>query len=155
MIKEQVFSIFSLYYDTYQPFSQQEIQKVVDVSPIELPSEYISFLKEIGRATISEDSYDVVMNFWNTSQIEEWLRTSPQFAKTIPTGIPIGDDLGDILYYYGNGNGSWGYYAVEKGSGNFYEDAYKFSNSLVDFLTSLELIRRLSSWIDTGDPDSD
>lgn len=155
MIKEQVFSIFSLCYDTYQPFSQLEIQKVIDLSSSELPSEYILILKEIGQATLSEDSYGVVMNFWNTSQIEEWLRVSPQFAKTMSTGIPIGDDLGDILYYYGNGNRSWGYYAVEKGSGNFYEDAYKFSNSLIGFLTSLELIKQLSNWIDTGDPDSD
>ena len=154
MFKKQIFSIFSLYYDTYQPFSKQEIQKVVDVSPIELPNEYISFLKEIGRATLSEDCYDVIMNFWNISQMEEWLRTSPQFVKTIPAGIPIGDDMGDILYYYGNGNDSLGYYAVEKGSGNFYEDAYKFSDTLIDFLTSVELIKRLSIWIDTGDPDT-
>ena len=155
MFKKKVLSIFSLYDDICQPFSQQEIQKVVDMSPTELPTEYVSFLREIGRAILSEDGYDVTMNFWDTPQIEEWLRVSPQFVETMPAGIPIGDDLGDILYYYGNGNGSLGYYAVEKGSGNFYEDAYKFSNSLVEFLTSLELIGRLSNWIDTGDPDAD
>ena len=47
----------------------------------------------------------------------------------------IGDDLGDIVYFYGFGNDGFGIYFVETGSLGF-EYASKIADTLTDFLVS-------------------
>lgn len=45
----------------------------------------------------------------------------------------IGNDLGDLLYFYGNGKDGFGLYVAEAGSLCF-EDADKIADTLTDFL---------------------
>ena len=47
----------------------------------------------------------------------------------------IGDDLGDMVYFYGYGNDGFGVYFVDAGSLGF-EYAYKIADTLTDFLVN-------------------
>ena len=73
-----------------------------------------------------------------------------KFSTDVPKGIGIGDDLGDMLYYYGEGKDRVGYYVVEKASEDYLLRAFKFSNSLCEFFGNINEIKRLFKWIDTG-----
>lgn len=147
-IKDLLFDHFDLYEDDQHIFSKQDIQYIKDLSPIVLPSDYLEFIENVGSISlIYQDA--MIMSFWNVAKIADWSMTS-KFSANIPRGIGIGDDLGDMLYYYGEGKDGVGYYVVEKGSEDYLSRAFKFSNSLFEFFGDIDEIERVFKWIDTG-----
>ena len=148
-IKDLLFDYFDLYEDDQHIFSKQDIQNVNNLSPIVLPSDYLEFIENVGSISlIYEDA--LIISFWDVEKIKDWSITS-KFSANVPKGIGIGDDLGDMLYYYGEGKDGVGYYVVEKGSEDYLSKAFKFSNSLYEFFKDIREIERLFKWIDTGD----
>lgn len=147
-IKDFLLDHFNLYEDDQHQFSKQDIQYMKDLSPIVLPNDYLEFIENVGAVSlIYQDA--MIMSFWDVAKIKDWSITS-KFSANVPKGIGIGDDLGDMLYYYGKGKDGLGYYVVEKGSEDYLSKAFKFSNSLYKFFRDKREIERVLRWIDTG-----
>jgi hypothetical protein len=55
----------------------------------------------------------------------------------LPNSFVIGTDLGDFIFFYGEGNEGFGLYIADEGNLS-YDMAKKLSNSLTDFLVKGE-----------------
>ena len=75
--KKKVLSIFYLHEDICQPFSQQEIQKWLICPQLNCQTNMFLFLREIGRATLSEDYYDVIIEMLIASA-SQWILYKPK-----------------------------------------------------------------------------
>lgn len=122
---------------------EENIKKVVSESPIRLPEDYIEFLKCISGGDgvgisflVDETRKEIgIWNAWMTMEKREefyapFLPSTDEFLESVWL---IGDDLGDLVYFYGEGKDGFGLYRVEAGSLCF-EDADKIADTLTDFL---------------------
>lgn len=132
-------------------YGEEEIvRQVAEISPISLPEDYIEFLKSIsGRISDGEENFgpelevkieDDTFSLWIFSAqqaLEKYneykIYAAPDYDDIIDQIWLIGNDLGDLLFFYGNGTDGFGLYVAEEGSLNF-EDADKIADTLTDFL---------------------
>ncbi|MCI8945894.1 MAG: SMI1/KNR4 family protein [Lachnospiraceae bacterium] len=119
---------------------ENDIEEVIRVTPVPLPEDYIEFLKQIS----GEDSYgpefeveDEGLSIWIWSakmaleKSEELNRPSNQ--KFMSNAWLFGNDLGDLVYFFGTGKDGFGLYRTSAGCLDL-ENAEKISDTLTDFL---------------------
>jgi hypothetical protein len=124
------------------------IRQVIQSSPISLPDDYIEFLKEISgeenfgieikviipNAENGERSLSLYSAQFALCKYKEYKEDSaPLYDDIIDKIWLVGDDLGDLLYFYGEGKDGFGLYVAEAGS-LFLENADKIADTLTDFL---------------------
>lgn len=129
---------------------EDAVKQVVETSPIQLPEDYIDFLKSIsGQTSDGEENFgpefevevgDHTLSLWIFSAqhaLEKYreykIDSAPIYDDIIDQIWLIGNDLGDLLYFYGNGKDGFGLYVADGGSLCF-EDADKIADTLTDFL---------------------
>ncbi len=129
---------------------ENAVEQVVATSPIQLPEDYIEFLKSISGQTDDEEENvgpefeveveDYTLSLWIFSAqhaLEKYkdykIYSAPIYDNIIDQIWLIGNDLGDLLYFYGNGTDGFGLYVAEAGSLSF-EHADKIADTLTDFL---------------------
>ena len=124
----------------------EDIKKVIEQSPIQLPEDYLNFLHTISGneghgisflvdQDVDPDSTLSIFIFsasYSFEVLKEFLYPIPddEFFKN---AWMIGNDLGDFVYYYAKGNEGFGLYRDEGGS-LCIERAEKIADSLTDFL---------------------
>lgn len=119
---------------------ENDIEEIIRVSPVTLPEDYIEFLKQVS----GEDSYgpefeveDEGSSIWIWSakmaleKLEEF--NQPFNQKFISKAWLFGNDLGDLVYFFGTGKDGFGLYRTSEGWLDF-ENAEKISDTLTDFL---------------------
>ena len=107
---------------------------MAECSPISLPEDYIEFLREISGDTSEEnvgveirlivpDDEDstLSMAFYSAQDALEKYKeykelSAPLYDKIIDKIWIIGDDIGDLVYFYGNGKDGFGLYVDEIGA---------------------------------------
>lgn len=123
---------------------EQEIKQVLDQSPIKLPEDYIEFLKSISGAEANGVEFSVkdegTLSIWiwdakmALQQYEEYKGSRPMYEHMIDKIWVIGSDVGDLVFFYGEGNDGFGLYRAEGGSLGFAAD--KIADTLTDFLVN-------------------
>lgn len=119
-----------------------EIEQLKEFSDIELPQDYIEFLKEQG----SEDDIEYVLPngllvLWDTQTVLAQKKMydykfDGYFENSFPDNskiLLIGNDLGDLILFYGYGKDGFGIYFDEFAS-MCYETAVKVSNTITELL---------------------
>lgn len=119
---------------------EEDIKKVISESPVQLPEDYIEFLKCISGGDdvgVSFQVDDTRMEIWIFNAhmtLEKRKEFYAYFGDDFFESIwLIGNDLGDLVYFYGVGKDGFGIYRDEAGSLCF-EDAIKIADTLTDFL---------------------
>lgn len=128
------------------------VKKVMETSPLPLPEDYIQFLRSIS-GPMSDDSENSGLEFevkageyplslWMFSAqqalqtyTEYKVYSAPLYDNIIDQIWLIGNDLGDLLYFYGTGKDGFGLYVAEDGALDM-ENADKFADTLTDFLVN-------------------
>ena len=116
------------------PGGKEVIKQIVDKTPIQLPADYYEFLSCIsGTGNIGS----IPICLWSANRA---LGMQNEFAHPLKENFIskvwfIGDDLGDMVYFYGFGNDGFGVYFLEVGSLGF-EYANKIADTLTDFLVN-------------------
>ena len=120
---------------------EEDIKRVVNTSPIQLPDDYIEFLKCISGGDSLGISFPV-----DNSRLEIWIWSAgftlekreefyaPFLDNFFKNVWFIGNDLGDLVYFYGEGKDGFGIYCVDAGALGFLEHADKIADTLTDFL---------------------
>jgi len=123
---------------------EDKIKKVLSESPVKLPNDYIEFLK-----LISGKEKSLGISFLVDDKGHEIFIWSAEMAlnkRNLDFNFPfykdftdctwmLGDDLGDLIYFYGEGNEGFGIYRSEAG-GLDIGDSDKIADSLTDFLVN-------------------
>ena len=121
---------------------ENDIEEIIHVSPVTLPKDYIEFLKQVS----GKDSYgsefeveDEGVSIWIWSAkmaleiLEEFNQTFNQ--DFISNAWLFGNDLGDLVYFFGTGKDGFGLYRTSAGWLGF-ENVEKISDTLTDFLVN-------------------
>jgi len=123
------------YYDKleqYEKATEEDIQALKKYSSIELPEDYLNFLREIMGVAFVIDDYPT-FEFWLVADILNQKTDYPFLEKNLPNSLVIGTDLGDFLFLYGHGREGFGLYCVENSCAK-YENAKKIAKTLTEFL---------------------
>lgn len=121
---------------------EEVIKKLIGKSPIQLPEDYIEFLKYISNddtgISFLVDNDGLEIWIWSAQKaFEEYQRYERFYMPLNEDFIKkvwfIGNDLGDLIYFYGEGKSGFGLYRDEESSMCF-EDAEKIADTLTDFL---------------------
>lgn len=122
---------------------EEKIKKVLSESPVILPEDYIEFLLSVsgdGNYGISfpvdEGGEEIVIWSAETALLKKYEDFNlPFYKEFLEHAWLLGDDLGDFVYFYGEGTEGFGIYRGSAGSLNF-NNAAKIANSLTDFLVN-------------------
>ena len=131
------------------------VKQVTETSPIPLPQDYIEFLMEISGSTdnegecygpelgvrepgSAEDEYEASIWIFSAqaalnTYTEYKVDAAPDYDDIIDKIWIIGNDLGDLLYFYCEGEDGFGIYREEAGSLGT-DQAEKIADTLTDFL---------------------
>ena len=118
-----------------------EIEKIINIAPIILPDDYIEFLKNVSGVgnwgiVFSVDETGNMIYIWDAKmalqKYEQFFRYSTK--EFLECAWLIGDDVGDLVYFYGEGNDGKGLYRTSSGELSF-TYAEKIADSLTEFLT--------------------
>ena len=121
---------------------ENDIEEIIRVSPVPLPKDYIEFLKQVS----GEDSYGPEFEvegeglsiwIWSAKMALEKLEefNQPFNQKFITKAWLFGNDLGDLVYFFGTGRDGFGLYRTSEGWLDF-ENAEKIADTLTDFLVN-------------------
>ncbi len=119
---------------------ENDIDEVIRVSPVSLPNDYIEFLKQISGEHNPGPEFELQDKglsiwIWSASmaleKLEEFNRPSNQ--KFIRNAWLFGNDLGDLVYFYGTGKDGFGLYRTSEGWLDI-ENADKIADTITDFL---------------------
>ena len=120
---------------------EEDIKELMEKSPIQLPEDYIEFLKSISGGDDVGVSFQVddtghEINIWNAGFAMEKLEEfyAPFLDDFLKNVWFIGDDLGDLVYCYGKGKEGFGLYCFDAGALGYFEHADKIADTLTDFL---------------------
>ncbi len=121
---------------------EKEIEEIIRVSPVSLPQDYIEFLKQISGEGSYGPEFEVEdeglsISIWSAKMA---LEKSEEFNQPFNQGFIsnvwlFGDDLGDLVYFFGTGKDGFGLYRTSAGALGF-ENAEKISDTLTDFLVN-------------------
>ncbi len=121
---------------------ENDIEEVIRLSPVALPEDYIEFLKQIS----GEDSYGpefevedegVSIWIWSANTALEKLEelNQPFNHEFLNNAWLFGNDLGDLVYFFGTGKDGFGLYRTSEGCLDI-ENAVKISDTLTEFLVN-------------------
>ena len=117
---------------------EEYIKKIVERSPIKLPDDYIDFLKEICCDNVAVSfEIDGVKEFviWSAKFGYECVTREygePIYEDFVSWTWMIGDDIGEEIYFYGEGKEGFGIYKTDVGVMDF-----NYSEKIADSLTDL------------------
>ena len=120
---------------------EEHIKKIVERSPIKLPDDYIDFLKEIccdNTAVSFEVDGEGELVIWSARAAYECVTLDygePVYEDFVSCTWVIGDDLGECIYFYGEGKEGFGIYKTDKGVMDI-DDSEKIADSLTDLLVN-------------------
>lgn len=126
--------------DEVCPGGEQDIEKVIGISPIPLPQDYINFLGEISGEGYPGPGFQVDGNglciwIWSAEmallKLEEF--DEPYNQEFLSDVWLFGNDLGDLVYFFGTGKDGFGLYRTEDGTLSL-EYSEKIADTLTDFL---------------------
>lgn len=116
---------------------------VIEQCPVALPNDYIVFLRSISGSKESGISFSVdesgnLINIWSARMALMKYMEFNSFNSLLTKNFLrqawlIGDDLGDLVYFYGNGREGNGLYRTGAGDLGF-ERAEKIADTLTEFL---------------------
>lgn len=117
------------------------IKKILRESPVNLPDDYIEFLRSIsGDKNVGigfqVDKGGAMIFIWSAEVALE--KRNREFNYSFNKDFMnctwmIGDDVGDLIYFYGEGKGGFGIYRAEAGALDI-NDSDKIADSLTEFL---------------------
>lgn len=124
------------------------VRQVIETSPISLPEDYTEFLKEFSGeenfgveikviipdnedSTLSLGFYSAQTALDKYKEYKEY--SAPLYDDIIDKIWLVGDDVGDLLYFYGEGKDGFGLYVADAGALSL-EDADKIADTLTDLL---------------------
>jgi len=120
-----------------------KIKKVLSESPVKLPDDYIEFLRIISGDEnlgigfeVDADGSEIYIwsaEFALKKKSEDF--SHPIYKDFMECSWLLGDDLGGLVYFYGEGNEGFGLYRGSAG-GLDYNYADKIADSLTDFLVN-------------------
>ncbi|MDE7207439.1 MAG: SMI1/KNR4 family protein [Lachnospiraceae bacterium] len=121
---------------------EKDIEEIIRISPIPLPEDYIDFLKQ----TSGEDSYgpefivdddEASIWIWSANMALEKLSelNQPSNQAFFGNAWLFGNDLGDLVYFFGTGKDGFGLYRTSAGRLSV-QSAEKISDTLTDFLVN-------------------
>jgi len=120
---------------------EDKIEKVMNESPFKLPDDYIEFLRTIsgGENTgiafeVEDEGMDIFI--WSAQVALEKRNRDfnyPFNKDFMECSWMVGDDLGGLVFFYGEGKDGFGLYRGSAG-GLDYNYADKIADSLTDFL---------------------
>lgn len=121
---------------------EKDIEEIIRISPIPLPEDYIDFLKQ----TSGEDSYgpefivdddEASIWIWSANMALEKLSelNQPSNQEFFSNAWLFGNDLGDLVYFFGTGKDGFGLYRTSAGRLSV-QSAEKISDTLTDFLVN-------------------
>lgn len=121
---------------------EEKIKEVLEKSPIQLPSDYVDFLAcisgedNIGIAFSVDGSGNEIF-IWSAEmalmKYEEFDLPIPNHKEFMESVWLLGDDVGDLVFFYGEGNNGFGIYRASAGGIGF-KHAEKIANTLTEFL---------------------
>jgi len=109
-----------------------DIAKIIEFANMPLPELLLDIFrtgKSYGIAPIEEN---VVIQFLDIYDIMSDDIFYPHFIKQMKKGIIFANDLGDDLYFYGEGKDGIGIYVVEGTVGDYYNYAIKLADTFED-----------------------
>lgn len=121
---------------------EKYIEEIIRASPVPLPKDYIEFLKQIsgeGSYGPEFEAEDEGLSIWIWSakmaleKLEEF--NQPFNQEFINNAWLFGNDLRDLVYFFGTGKDGFGLYRTSDGCLSF-ENAEKISDTLTDFLVN-------------------
>lgn len=121
---------------------EKEIEEIIRISPIPLPEDYIDFLEQIsgedsfGPEFIVDDD-DASIWIWSAKMALEKSEEfhQPYNQEFLQNAWLFGNDLGDLVYFFGTGKDGFGLYCTSAG-GLSIQTAEKISDTLTDFLVN-------------------
>lgn len=120
----------------------EEIEEILRVSPVPLPKDYIDFLKQISGEDSDGPEFEVDdegLSIWIWSAKMALLKLEelhqPFNQDFIRNVWLFGDDLGDLIYFFGTGKDGFGLYRTSAGALSL-KYAEKISDTLTDFLVN-------------------
>lgn len=117
------------------------IKKILRESPVNLPEDYINLLKSISGDENAGIAFQVdgggeEIFIWSAKLAYE-RRTRefklPVYEDFINCAWLIGDDVGDLMFFYGEGKEGFGIYCAEAGDLDI-NDSAKIADSITEFL---------------------
>ncbi len=129
------------------PGGEEDIKKVLSESKIQLPEDYIDFLRQISGGDSQGVSFQVddgSQEIWIWSAgfalekrdefLAPFLGEASCLDDVFQNAWFIGGDVGDLVYCYGKGKDGIGIYRTEEGSLWFDEKNDKIADTLTDLL---------------------
>lgn len=121
---------------------ENDIKEIIRVSPFPLPEDYIEFLQQISGENSYGPEFEVKDDgasiwVWSAKMALEKLEEfNLPFARDfINNAWLFGNDLGDLIYFFGKGKEGFGLYRTYDSDLSF-EYAEKISDTLTDFLVN-------------------
>lgn len=125
------------------PGGEEYIKKVMEQSPVKLPDDYIDFLRVISGdenigISFQVDSKGQELFIWSAkfayeSRIYDY--SLPVYEDVINCTWVIGDNVGEVLFFYGVGNDGFGIYGVDVSEFDI-SVSTKIADSLTDLLVN-------------------
>lgn len=120
---------------------EQDVEEVIRVSPVALPEDYIELLKEISGEDSFGPEFEVKGEgfsiwIWSAQMALEKLEEFNQpFNRDFISKVWLfGNDLGDLVYFYGIGKDGLGLYRTFDSC--IIEEGEKISDTFTDFLVN-------------------
>lgn len=110
-----------------------DIAKVIEFARMPLPDMLLEIFKTGVSYGIETTERNIVIQLLNIYDIMDDDIYYPYFIKQMKKGIIFGNDLGDDLYFYGEGKDGIGIYVVGGTVGDYYNHAIKLADSFEDF----------------------
>ena len=121
---------------------EKEWKRIKKNSPIPLPEDYKELFLIFGQSVIEnhkDNSFPANFLFWNWDDIEFFEDMSIEdFWEECPKMLPVGHDLGDMFYIYGEGPDGLGVYWCDTGCGYYMEDMEKLADSFTKLFTNIK-----------------
>lgn len=95
---------------------ETELSLIRENSPVLLPEDYCELFRRFGGGGIEDKRPDYVMptmTFWIWDDMEDFDATV-EFFQECPNALPLGDDIGDCVYFYVCDGADTGIYMSDK-----------------------------------------
>lgn len=144
-IIENINERLSLADEDFASGGEQAVAQLVEKSPIKLPEDYIEFLRRIsgsesGGIEFIVDDIGASICIWDAQTAIQNYEDDKEFNSYNKDLLDmiwlIGNDLGDLVFFYGEGKDGFGLYREEMGSLVSVDGADKIADTLTDFLVN-------------------
>lgn len=144
-IIENINKRLSLADEDFASGGEQAVAQLIEKSPIKLPEDYIEFLKSISGA--ENGGIELIVNdrgasiwIWDAQTAIQNYEDNKEFNASLNELWDkiwlIGNDLGDLVFFYAEGKDGFGLYRKGLGSLVSIDGADKIADTLTDFLVN-------------------